>query len=174
VKRALLLVALAAGAGFATSAAAQWLPYYALPQLGLLAVVGFSCRQSGVSSLAASWIVGLGYDQSSVAPFGYHGLLFVLAWSATRIASHQIDLRNPMLYSAFVFGLCVALAGVGAAAAGAPPVSWASLGPLAAQGVVNAGLAHPMRRAVAAWLERFDPSEPARGTIRLSTRAALP
>jgi len=174
VRRATAFLALAAGASFVTGTIAQWLPASWVPQLVLLAVVGLADRQKGATSLAAGWAAGVGCDLLSTAPFGYHGLLFCLAWAATRIASHQIDLRNPLLYSTFVLGLCIALACVGAVAVGAPPVEWKSLGPVAAQAMINAVLAHPMRRAVAGWLERFDPKEPSRGSLRLGVGGVRP
>ena len=174
MKRAALFLAFAAAASFATGAVAQWLPYYCVPQFGLLAVVGLADRQGGAVSLAVTWATGVGYDLLSTAPFGYHGLLFCTAWAATRIASHQVDLRNPLLYAAFVSGLSIGLAGLGASVAGAPPVAWRSIGPVVAQAAICAALAHPMRSAVVGWLERFDSKEPARGALRLGVGGARP
>ncbi len=153
----------------ATGAFAPWLPHGFAPDPALLIVVALGLRVGGVASLAGAWAIGATADLLSGAPFGYHGLLYVIGWSLTRMAQGQVELRRTSALVPFTLVLSLGLSGLAALLLPAPDAWWRAMLPHA---VVNAALVRWVGRGFAALLES-DRGDMLRGPTRLHSGASL-
>lgn len=155
---ALFLVAMALLA-FIASLFADWFPPLWYPHLGLLAVIAFANRRGGLWSLLAAWGAGAIFDTLSSAPLGYHPFLFALTWAATRIATHQIDLRPNAVFILFVFAATIGQAFLSTALFGVPRIGFSFLLPLLGYALLNAIAAPALRHVLWSMLGRFESDE---------------
>ena len=151
--------------GVGAACLAQWVPATWLPQVGLLAVAGFTFRRGGSQSVLAAWAIGWCFDALSAAPPGSHAFLFVLAWMATRFASFQVQLRSPGAFSLYVFALSLGLTLLSALTLGRPEPSVALVVPALIHAAVNALFAAPYRWCLWKVLDRFEDGEPLRAGL---------
>ncbi len=160
---AFLGVAILSGVGAACLA--QWVSATWLPEVGLLAVAGFTFRRGGTQSVLAAWAIGWCFDALSAAPPGSHAFLFVLAWMATRFASFQVQLRSAGAFSLYVFALSLGVTLVSSLALGRPQPEAALVLPAIAHAAVNALFAAPYRWCLWKVLDRFEEGEPLRAGL---------
>jgi len=151
----------------ATGALVPWLPDGFAPDPGLLIVVAIGLRVGGTRSLAVAWAIGATADLLSGAPFGHHGLLYVLAWALTRVAQGQVELRRSSALAPYTFALTLGMAGIALAVAPAPDGWWRTT---LSHAAVNALLAPWAARAFAALLDT-DRIDTLRGPTRLHAGA---
>lgn len=153
----------------ATGALAPWLPHGLAPDPALLIVVALGLRVGGVGSLVCAWGIGASADLLSGAPFGYHGLLYIIAWSLTRVAQGQVELRRTSALLPYTFVLALALAGLAALLMPAPDAWWRTA---LLHALVNAVLVRSVVRGFAALLEP-ERTDTLRGPSRLHPGASL-
>ena len=158
---------------FVASVFAHWFPPLWFPHLGTLAVIAYANRRGGLLSLLVVWGSGAIFDTLSSAPLGYHPFLFALTWAATRIATHQVDLRPNAVFILFVFAAVIGQTLLSSMLFGVPRVGFRFLLPLIGYGALNAVAAPALRHALWAVLGRFE-SEEARDGRSLAAGMVFP
>ena len=106
MKRALALGALGLVALVAQGAAGMVLSPPWCPDLVLLVLIAIGLRWSGTAAgLAVAAVLGYATDLLSGSLLGQHALLDLLAFSATLLATRQLNLRGPLPLAVFAGAL---------------------------------------------------------------------
>jgi rod shape-determining protein MreD len=171
VRRALIGWLLALSLLLVAAAAAGWFPRGWLPDPGLLVVIALARRFGGVRGLLAAWAIGWTCDLLTGSALGQYALFDLVAWGLTRSVQGRIELDRLPVLATFVAALTALEAGTLALTGPIHVFDPAGLAILAPHALANALAAPLVRRLVDGVLDRFDPSEAMRASLRFDAGA---